>query len=200
MTSEFWNDRFGGAGFLYGSEPNEFLKQESGRFLPGGRILSLGEGEGRNAVFLGGCGYKVTASDSSTGGFLKLRGLAAEKKVTVQERLEDVVTGNWDTESWDGIVNIFCHIPSAARREIHRKIKKSLLPGGLYVTEQFSKDQLSFPSGGPKDPDYLCEKEEFDQDFRQDFDILVLEKRVIYLDEGFHKGDGSVIRFIGQKR
>lgn len=48
----FWDDRYGGAGFAYGTAPNRWLRERAGAILPGGRVLSLGEGEGRNAVRL----------------------------------------------------------------------------------------------------------------------------------------------------
>jgi hypothetical protein len=51
-------------GFAYGTSPNEFLASVVDR-IPKGRVLSLAEGEGRNAVFLASKGYEVVAVDSS---------------------------------------------------------------------------------------------------------------------------------------
>jgi len=197
--TDFWNERFGGDHFFYGTEPNQFLKEQAGNFLPGGKILSLGEGEGRNAVFLAELGLQVTASDTSHAGFQKMQKLADSRNVQVSERLENVVSGNWDDETWDGILNIFCHVTSEGRKIIAEKAAKSLKPGGIFLTEQFSKEQLNYTSGGPKDPDMLVSLEEFETEFSSDFEIILLEKKVIYLDEGHHKGDGSVVRLIARK-
>ncbi len=49
-----WNQRYGSDGFAYGTEPNSFLA-ENAKLLTG-PVLSLAEGEGRNAVFLASLG------------------------------------------------------------------------------------------------------------------------------------------------
>lgn len=56
-----WDKRYGGETFAYGTQPNDFLRAQAS-LLPVGDTLSLGEGEGRNAVFLAGLGHKVLAT------------------------------------------------------------------------------------------------------------------------------------------
>ena len=56
---------------------------ENFHLIPKGKILSLAEGEGRNAVFLAQQGYTVTAVDSSLVGLEKAQRLAAEKGVKI---------------------------------------------------------------------------------------------------------------------
>lgn len=51
-----WDQRYGEPGFAYGTKPNEFLLSVL-NFILKGRVLSLAEGEGRNAVFLASKGY-----------------------------------------------------------------------------------------------------------------------------------------------
>jgi len=41
-----WNERFARDGYAYGEEANEFLKNTV-NLLPKGRILCIGEGDGR---------------------------------------------------------------------------------------------------------------------------------------------------------
>ena len=53
-----WDERFSLPGYAYGTEPNSFLVQMASE-IPSGRVLSLAEGEGRNAVYLAGRGYTV---------------------------------------------------------------------------------------------------------------------------------------------
>jgi len=65
-----WDERYSSAGYAYGTEPNGFLVATASR-LPAGRILCLGEGEGRNAVWLARQGYEVTAVDASRVGLQK---------------------------------------------------------------------------------------------------------------------------------
>jgi len=56
-----WNQRYSGDEFAYGTEPNSFLA-ENVKLLTG-PVLSLAEGEGRNAVFLASLGLEVLGVD-----------------------------------------------------------------------------------------------------------------------------------------
>ena len=62
MTS--WDERYSQEGWAFGTEANEFLKQQAHR-IPEGQVLCLGEGEGRNSVFLAELGYEVVGVDRS---------------------------------------------------------------------------------------------------------------------------------------
>lgn len=57
-----WDERYRGEDFVYGTEPNGFLRAASSQ-LTRGRVLCLAEGEGRNAAFLAEQGHRVTAVD-----------------------------------------------------------------------------------------------------------------------------------------
>ncbi len=75
-----------------------------------------------------------------------------------------------------------------------------LKPEGKILFEAFSKEQLNYTSGGPKDVDMLFSEEEVRNEFPGiSFDRLSTEK--IVLDEGlFHQGEGVVVRFVGTKK
>ena len=47
-----WNKRFQDDRYVYGTEPNVFLKETQKRLQLTGNALAIAEGEGRNAVFL----------------------------------------------------------------------------------------------------------------------------------------------------
>ena len=75
-----WDQRYDREEFVYGKEPNDFLRENFSK-IPKGKILFLAEGEGRNAVFLAKQpGYEVTAMDSSSVGMEKARQLAQSWK------------------------------------------------------------------------------------------------------------------------
>lgn len=193
-----WDERFRQETFVYGEAPNDFLRAHAGIF-PHGEILSLGEGEGRNAVFLAAQGHRVTALDSSTAGMEKLAQLAGRRGVTVAAQLADVAQADLGSERWDGILNVYCHLPSGDRPGLLSRIRQALRPGGVFMTEQFSSDQLAYGSGGPKNPALLVELDEFEAAF-EGLEILLASKDVVTLDEGpFHQGEASVIRFIARK-
>jgi len=66
-----FDQRYAADAFFYGTEPNRFLVEASALLPPTAEILSLGEGEGRNAVYLASLGHRVHALDESAVGLAK---------------------------------------------------------------------------------------------------------------------------------
>ena len=89
----YWDERFAGAGFVYGEHPNDFLKQQSLELKPG-KVLCLAEGEGRNAVFLAERGHQVCAQDISTEGLSKAQQLARKRGVSITTHCCDLAEFN----------------------------------------------------------------------------------------------------------
>ena len=149
-----WNERYGTSDYFYGIEPNEFLR-DSASPLPRGRALCLAEGEGRNAVWLAEQGFEVHSIDIAEAGVDKTLRLAASRGVTVHAVVGDLNDYTIDPGSWDLIVSIFAHTPSALRRRIHRAVVEGLAPNGTFVLEAYTPDQIPLGTGGPKDPDMM---------------------------------------------
>jgi len=84
-----WDERYSEPGYAYGTEPNDYLLAMA-RDIPLGKVLSLGEGEGRNAVFLAQLGCDVTAVDSSAVGMHKAKELARGKNLAIQNVVMDL--------------------------------------------------------------------------------------------------------------
>lgn len=78
-----WDEKYRNSQFVYGTSPNDFLRENVHHFVPEGKILCIAEGEGRNAVWLAELGFKVTAVDASEIGLAKGRALAKSKGVSV---------------------------------------------------------------------------------------------------------------------
>ena len=111
-----WDQRYSDPGFSYGTEPNDFLAANAERYLPArGEILSLGEGQGRNAVFLASRQFRVTGVDGSAVGLAQAKALAKERGVHIETVVADLETFDLGIERWDGIISIWCHTPSAVR-------------------------------------------------------------------------------------
>lgn len=50
--AQSWNQRFAAPGFLFGTEPNSWLREYACVWSPGGRVMCVADGEGRNSVWL----------------------------------------------------------------------------------------------------------------------------------------------------
>jgi len=193
-----WDERFSEPGYAYGTDPNGFLTSVADR-IPHGNVLCLAEGEGRNAVYLAGLGYEVTAVDTSTVGLAKAKALASDRGVTIETVLADLDDYSIEPGAWQGIVSIYCHLPPVVRAALHERCLRGLAPGGVLVLEGFTPRQLELGTGGPKNRELLMELEII----RQELPGLRLEiGREIERDvaEGkYHGGTASVVQILAVK-
>jgi SAM-dependent methyltransferase len=193
-----WDERYGKPGYTYGTEPNGFLRSVVD-MIPRGRILSLGEGEGRNAVFLAKHGCDVLGIDASKVGLTKAQALAAECGVRITTEVTDVRAYPIDPGSWDGIISIFCHLPQSDRRDLHRRVVAGLRPGGILVLEAYTPKQLEYRTGGPPVQELLVSLAELRAELDGlRFDIAREVEREVH--EGrLHVGFGAVVQVLGVK-
>ncbi|MBU2964134.1 class I SAM-dependent methyltransferase [Amphritea sp. 2_MG-2023] len=195
-----WDQRYSGENFVYGTEPNEFLVEQAYR-IPQGSVLCLAEGEGRNAVYLAQKGYEVHAIDLSTIGRDKAMSLAEKTGTRIRYDVGDLTHLEIAPEHWSGIVSIFAHSPSALRRELHKKVVSGLQPGGVFILEAFSPNQLNSSGlGGPKDLDMLMSLLDLKQELAE-LDLLLARECLRPVNEGeLHRGECSVIQLVGVKQ
>lgn len=195
----FWNGRFGGEDYAYGTQPNDFLRENASLFRPGNAILSLAEGEGRNAVFLAAQGCKVRGVDFSQSGRTKALQLAERQGVTIGYDLADLTTYDMGEAVWDGVISIFCHLPDVHRPHLFQSIRRGLKPGGVLLLESYNQKQLGFGTGGPKDAAMLPSLDELKAAFAG-FELLRAEDTVREIQEGaLHSGKSSVTQFLARK-
>lgn len=194
----FWDERYSGEEFVYGTEPNDFFKEQIDELEPG-RLLMLGEGEGRNGVYAAKNGWLVDAVDFSGKAKEKALKLAESERTKINYIVRDLENYKPKKNYYDAAGLIFLHLGEKTRENIYKKVIDSLRPGGIIIMEVYSKEQLGRSSGGPQNPDMLYSIE----GIRNTFSGLkqkMLEQNLIYLNESrFHYGEASVIRFIGEK-
>lgn len=196
--SQFWNERFSAKEYVYGTEPNHFYREQLEK-LPPGKILFPAEGEGRNAVFAAHNGWQVTAFDPSTEARKKALNLAGEKNVEINYFLADYENINLPSASFDCMVLIYAHMPPNKREEYHQKLAALLKPDGTLILEGFSKKQINYNTGGPRNEAMLFSLQEIRSDFQSFSHLTTAEKR-IELNEGiFHSGTAAVIQALGRK-
>jgi SAM-dependent methyltransferase len=192
-----WDEWYGKPGYVYGTNPNDFLVSVAPQ-IPQGRILCLGEGEGRNAVYLASLGYEVVAVDQSEVGLAKAEKLAAQQGVKIKTIVADLADFIIEPKSWQGVVSIFCHLPSALWEQVHRDAVAGLTLGGMWVLEAYTPRQLEFGTGGPNNLDMLVSLETVKSKMEGlDWKIAQeLDREVI---EGAHRsGMGAVVQILGE--
>ena len=64
MDAEQWDQRYDQADLVWSAAPNRWVEEVTGSLSPG-RVLDLAAGEGRNALWLAGRGWRATAVDFS---------------------------------------------------------------------------------------------------------------------------------------
>lgn len=198
-----WNRRYAAEEFYYGTAPNDFLREVEPGLPRGAQVLCLGEGEGRNAVFLAECGHRVLAMDQAATGLEKAQRLAAERGVAIATAVADLDT--WDMAAaapaggWDAIVSIWCHMPAAVRPALHQRIAAALKPGGVFILEAYRPEQLQYGTGGPPTMDLLPTLAELQRDFAEmDLTIARAPERAVHEGRG-HDGQSAVVQLLARK-
>lgn len=202
-TQEFWNDRYEKTDFAYGTEPNAFLVSQKHRLRPGTQALAVGDGEGRNGVWLAQQGLDVLSVDLSSAGLEKAKILADQQSVTLHTQQVDLSSWEWPEDAFDVVVSIYLHFPPDLRERMHQAMAKALKPKGLLMLEAFTPDQLAYQekyrSGGPPRLDMLYTSDMLKQDFK-DLEVLEMVETVTELQEGqYHRGQAAVIRGVFER-
>jgi SAM-dependent methyltransferase len=194
-----WDERYQENKPTYGDAANDFLVEQVGVLQPG-TCLCLAEGQGRNAVWIAQQGFAVTAMDQSSVGMAKAAELAAARGVALATAVGDLAQFDLGLAKWDNIVSIFGHLPGALRRDVHRRVVEALRPGGIFLIEAFTPDQLATDgTGGPADPDMLLTIDKLTAELAG-LEVLFAREIVRPVNEGdYHKGDCAVVQFIARK-
>ncbi len=199
MANNQWDERFSGSDYYYGTQPNAFFKEELNKFKAG-RILMLGEGEGRNGVYAAQHGWQVDAFDASTEAKKKALALAQQRNTTLNYAVQNLEMFVPQENMYDAAGLIFIHLPEALRKQIHARCIAALKPGGRIILEAFAKEQITKTSGGPKSIELLYSTDIIAHDFHT-METILLERETVELDEGeHHRGEAVVIRFVGEKK
>jgi len=194
-----WDQRYNEAGFAYGDQPNGFLVEQV-RMLKPGTCLCLAEGQGRNAIWLAQQGFSVTAMDQSPVGMTRAQHLAAERGVAIDTQVGDLTDFDLGDSRWDNIVSIFGHLPSGLRRSVHQRIVQALKPGGVFLLEAYTPEQLDMPgTGGPSDPDMLPTAGMVRSE-AEGLEFMIAREVNREVNEGdYHHGMSAVVQIVARK-
>ena len=124
----YWDQRFASEEFVYGKQPNDFLRQQAAG-LAAGQALCLAEGEGRNAVFLAELGHQVCVQDISPIGLGKAKALAQQKGVSITILCCDLAALDLKPTSLDLIAAIWMHVEPELRARVFEQAVEALRQG-----------------------------------------------------------------------
>ena len=201
--AEFWDKRYRGEGFAFGTAPNAFLASQARYLKPGLHALVPGDGQGRNGVWLAQRGLVVDSVDISPLGVAASKELAKARGVEVNARVGDLLTWDWPVDRYDVVAALYLHFLDSDRPQMHHAMLDALKPGGVLILEAFSIEQLEYKkvhgSGGPKIADMLYSEPKLAADFANTA-VLLMQETTVELNEGHrHKGPAAVIRAVVQK-
>lgn len=135
-----WNDQW--AGIEAGSKwlvPEEDVIAWAGGLAPGARILDLGAGVGRHALWLAAQGFAVTALDAAPEGLAEIARQGGVE--TVEGRMDALPFAD---EAFDHVLswNVIYHGNEDVVLRTVSEIRRVLRPGGTYLGTMLSKRRL----------------------------------------------------------
>ena len=155
---------------LTAESPSAWVTRFATLIRPGGTVLDLACGRGRNARWLAEQRFRVTAVDREAAMLAELQGVD-----NIQTLQADLETGAWPFEKqrFDSIV--VC-------RYLHRPLlpllARSMEEDGILIYETFMAGQEQF--GKPSNPDFLLKNNELFNIFNPLLEILSFEQGLVH--------------------
>jgi SAM-dependent methyltransferase len=200
-ATQFWNERFDKAEFIFGKEPNEYLVEQTNQCLkPKDKVLCIADGEGRNGVWLAKQGMQVVGFDVSDIALAKAKQFAQDNQVIIDYSLCDSDGFNWGTNNYDAVIGIFIQFADPIMRaRIFKQANEALKPGGIFILQGYTPKQLEYKTGGPSLIEHLY-TEDMIRELAKDFQILDLRCYEKELSEGArHTGMSALLGLVAQK-
>jgi tellurite methyltransferase len=138
MSENPYDKRYAGAGFYWGQAPSSMAPRVVEAVKPGAgfrpKLIDLGCGEGRDAIYFAQHGFEVVALDLSAVGLEKARRYAAEADVEIETVHADAADyGLEDTYDVVFSTGTLHYIPPDARQARFEDYKAHTLPQGIHV-------------------------------------------------------------------
>ncbi|MFO1414744.1 MAG: class I SAM-dependent methyltransferase [Burkholderiales bacterium] len=196
-----WQARYAGEDYHFGEAPNAFVARHAHRIAPGGRVLCVADGEGRNSVHLAAQGARVTAFDFAPNALAKARRLAHARGVTVDLHDGDIYAWDYGAATYDAVVAVFIQfMPPEDRDRVFARMQAAVVPGGLFLLEGYRPEQVDYGTGGPPHRENMYTRGWLEQTFAG-WDIEVLDAYDAAIQEGpGHDGMSALIDLVARRR
>jgi SAM-dependent methyltransferase len=197
---ERWEKRFSVPDYIFGTEPNAFLKSQAHMLPKSGTALAVADGEGRNGVWLAEHGLDVLSIDWSPAALDKAQALARRRGVALRTMQVDVVKWQWPAAQYDVIVAIFIQfLTPDERRQVFAGMRNALKPGGLLLIEGYRPEQLKYKTGGPSLVENLYTRALLEAEFGGLSDLRIVEHDSMTSEGTAHVGMAALIDLVGRK-
>ena len=197
---ERWEKRFSVPDYVFGTEPNVFLKSQAAALPKSGTALAIADGEGRNGVWLAEHGLDVLSIDWSPTALGKARALAKRRGVTLRTEQVDLVQWRWPTAAFDVIAAIFIQfLTPDERRQVFDGMCNALRPRGLLLIEGYRPEQLNYKTGGPSLVENLYTRALLEAEFGSLSEVQITEHDSMTSEGTGHVGMAALIDLVGRK-
>jgi SAM-dependent methyltransferase len=195
-----WNGRFDTGNYIFGTAPNDWLREHAHLLAPASRVLCVADGEGRNSVWLAKRGHHVDAFDIAEIGIRKARALATGAGVGVNFAVADADALQWPAALYDAVVAIFIQFADPAMRSrLFSRMVQALKPGGVLVLQGYTPKQLEYRTGGPPFAENLYTEPLLREAFSA-LEIVELREYEALLREGTqHAGRSALLGLVARK-
>lgn len=139
--NEFYSDREKGIPFFVQAPDENVVRYFENNQVKAGKVLELGCGPGRNAIYFAEQGCEVDAVDLSNSALKWARERAVKGNHEIQFIHKNVFDLNLQEEAYDFVFDSGCfhHIAPHRRVSYVELVKKSLKPNGLFALTCFLK-------------------------------------------------------------
>lgn len=202
MNEEYkrWEVRYAAAEYVFGTEPNYFLKRCKPLLPKSGRVLAVADGEGRNGVWLAEQGLDVVSIDFSPAAQAKARSLAEKRGVSLTIEQADVHNWAYPEAAFDVVVEIFTQFSTPAERpQKWAGMRRALKSGGLLIVEGYTPKQIEYGTGGPRQAEHLYTRAMLEEAFGDFADVVIVQEELEIWEGDGHGGMSAVIGLTARK-
>lgn len=158
MDPAHWDERYAASELVWSVTPNQFVAEHLADLTPGSAV-DLAAGEGRNAIWLAGRGWQVTAVDFSAVAIDKGRRLAAGHGASIEFVVADAL--EWaPADPVDLVVLSYLQLVRKQRRAVLARTVEWLNPGGRVFVVAHDQSNVTAGHGGPQSAEVCYDVDE----------------------------------------
>jgi len=172
-----WEEQYRSKQTPWRGEPNLPLAAEAAD-LPPGAALDVGCGEGADAIWLAGRGWRVTAVDVSPTALERAAGHAAAAGVEVDWRRTDVTDWVPEEKAYDLVTSHFVHLGGERHRQVFDRLAAAVAAGGTLLLVGHDPGDRELGARRPHSPDQYFTPEQVTSALDPgEWEVLVAEAR-----------------------